>query len=134
MPQLVPLTNDPSSIVRVVFEERDIVLQTKFNIRDEAEYWTLDIREAGQLLAGSIPLLLGADLLANRPGLSLGSLIMVNVDQTSEEARYETLGTEVIMIHLSEAEKEALQQAAAGGGIIFEGGGFSEGFDLEAFL
>jgi hypothetical protein len=135
MPSIIPLTNNPSDIFRIDIDGRDITLQTMFNIRAEARYWTLDIYEDGVLLVPGKALLLSVDILGKRPELKLGSLIPVSAGSSEVEATYESLGTDVVLVHLTEAEKKLLEEEAQ---LLLVGGevdsAFSTGFEDEAFL
>jgi len=133
MATIVPLTNEPSIVEEVVFEDRDITIQTKFNVR--ANHWTIDLIENGITLCAGLPLVLGADLIRNFVDLGLGALIMYDTTESGTEANQDNLGTDVILIHFTEEEKEFVEEfIATGGANISDEGAFSDGFDDLAFL
>ncbi len=95
MPEIVPLTNDSSSLFNITLGENELNFQTKFNTR--YNIWEVDIYDQVQTpLVYGVPLLLGSDVLAPY-NLGLGSLVVVDLREEFLDANVDNIGSEVIL-------------------------------------
>lgn len=107
MPQIVPLTSDPSILFNITLGGIELNFQTKFNTRRSV--WEVDIYDADNVqLAYGVTLVLGANIISAL-NLRIGSLLVVDLIGRGRDATSSNLGTEVVLTHFNEGELEQVQ-------------------------
>ena len=101
--RIIPLTNDPSSILEVILNEQLYDFEIQFNLR--ANVWTLAISQNGTPIIDSVNIVLGTDLLLPY-NLELGSLFAVDLTSSGSDATVSDLGTRVVLVHMTTIELE----------------------------
>lgn len=102
MPQIVPLSSEPSILFNITLDGIELNMQTKYNTRYST--WSLDIYDEQQNpLVFGVPLLLGSNVLSPY-NLNIGSMVCVDVTGQGEDATSDNLGTDVILVHFNEGE------------------------------
>ncbi|MCH8821328.1 hypothetical protein IID23_02270 [Patescibacteria group bacterium] len=115
MTSIIPLTSNASSIFEIEIEDRLLTLQTKFNGR--AGTWTLNIDEGDIPLAIGITLVLGVDII-RQLNLEIGALLCFDTSEQGVDAEIDTLGSQVLLMHLTEEEIAALEIETVQGATI----------------
>jgi len=101
-----------SQTFKVDLEDNTYNFRTIYNSR--VGVWTFDLSdEAGTTLAGGVTMVLGADLI-DQYNLGIGALIMAEEGITGIDAGPDDLGSRILLIHLTEEEKEAFEAQAEG--------------------
>lgn len=115
MPEIVPLSNDPSSTFTITLNANELNFQTKYNTRTES--WSFDIYDT-QLkpLVYGAPFLLGGNIVEPYT-LGIGGFVPVDLTESSREATPSTIGLENILVYLTEDELETLRLS---GGVLDE--------------
>lgn len=104
----IPLSSDARQSFTADLGSRRVVIEVAYNER--SGLWTASIADevTGQVLAGSVALVTGIDLLAPF-NLGLGHLYMVDQGAGApRDAGLDTLGSEVVMVWLDAAEHAEL--------------------------
>ena len=88
---------------RLTIDDRTVALSTYYIYTTDS--WKLTIKENDQTLVAGVGLLNGIDIL--RPyNLNLGSLGLINITDSHEDANSLTLGSQVLLVHMTEEEYE----------------------------
>lgn len=107
MPQIVPLTNSPSSKFVITLDGNKLNFQTKYNTR--LKIWTFDIYDSSfNPIVYGVPFVLGSDILSPYTA-GIGGLIPLDLTESGAEATPESIGVTTILVHLSEDELEELR-------------------------
>jgi hypothetical protein len=105
MPTEIPLkTGVPSQTFKVDLEGNTYNFRVMYNSR--IGVWTFDLSdEDGNPLASGVTMVLGADLI-DQFNLGIGSLIMVSLSPQRADASDSNLGSEILLVHVTQEEKE----------------------------
>ena len=104
---VIPLTTDKNQSFRATLEGRNFRFEVSYNSRSKV--WEMDMRgiEDPTVAVNGVNLVTGTDLL-KQYNLSLGSLLMLNADDSLLDATADNLGASVVLALLTEAEKQGL--------------------------
>ena len=98
------LPNIPSQSFKITLEGKVLDMRVKWNSR--MRFFTLDISEGANAYIKGLALKTGLNLL-DPFNFGIGGLIVVDVTNTGLEMTLENVGTDVFLIHFTEAELEA---------------------------
>lgn len=102
------MTTDKNQSFRTTLDGTTIRFVVYYNERQNV--WYLDIQsiENDNVFVKGLALLTGVDIL-RQYNLNLGSLLMLNVDESLEDASPDNLGVSLVLEYLTPDEVEALQ-------------------------
>lgn len=106
----IPIQDAPDFIETVTLDGKPYTFRFRFNYRQQ--YWSLEIATpAGEILLAGVKLVCNWELIGMYPGRGLPPGYLAVIDPTSETGHpvnRETLGKEVQLIYMTEAERAAL--------------------------
>ncbi len=106
MPQIIPLTSDPSSYFDIKIDGQVFQLETKYNSRGVYEpFWTLSFYQNNVPIVQGLPLILGTNIL-QKIDVDIGAMFMFDLREQNANAGFDNLGTDVILVHYTAAEAQ----------------------------